>query len=655
MKIAFIGHSHHQVTRSSDFFVDLLRSLGSIEMVWDETWRGQALGALPPALDSAELVIVWQSVRYAHLLARRGHRNIVYVPMYDAAHRLRRSFWSTLKDIKILSFSSTLHQRVQQLGAPRSAYFQYFPDPAAHRVVDDFATLRAFFWQRRQRPGWADVSRLLPADRFASVHLHLAPDPDVPAPPEPSARDRLAYPIEVTHWLPDRNELLQRLASSNVYFAPRLDEGIGLAFLEAMAMGMAVCAHDRPTHNEYLVDGVNGFLYRLGDDGQPDWAKAAELGRRARESVESGYRRWQLDRSRLVDFLTDPHPPAGIRRYAHIRSATPTTPVPATAQSTPPGSGVTATGREGGRRLTSLMAAGPTPVVTLATVVRNAPDELAATLESTLSQSYPAKEIIVIDGASDEATLGVIERFGERIDYWRSEPDRGPYDAMNKAADLATGRWILYVNAGDCLADHDALARLLATAPAGGDFIAAHHSYVAPDGSEEIHRCANVELTYRQLLAGETDGAWLGGIPGHQSLLTRVDLIRQHRYDLSFRIAADHDFLFRMCARGASARIEPMILSQYVGGGLSWQHLFECLAEWRRIALKMTEHPERVERRFRTLTAHTVRYLRRLAPFDWRLEPARSHPWLALAAEAEYRVRALLERADALYAAFRAD
>jgi len=157
------------------------------------------------------------------------------------------------------------------------------------------------------------------------------------------------------------------------------------------------------------------------------------------------------------------------------------------------------------------------------------------------------------------------------------------------------------------------------------------------------------------LLDGATDGAWLGGIPGHQSLLTRVALIREHRYDLSFRIAADHDFLFRMRRLGASVHIEPMILSQYVGGGLSWQHLVECLAEWRRIALRMSEHPDRVEREFRKLTANTVRYARRMAPFDWRREPACSHPWLALAAEAEFLARSVLERADAVYAALKPD
>ena len=655
MKIGFVGHSHHQVTRSSSFFLEVLQRIGTVNCLWDDTWRGEQATDPSPLIADTDLVVVWQSVRYAQLLARQGHRNVVYVPMYDAAKALRRSFWSALKDIKILSFSSALHQRVQSLGAPQSAYFQYFPDPAAHTPVSDFDALRAFFWQRQQRPSWGDVRGLMPPGRFTSVHLHQAVDPGVPPPLPPSEQDRETFTLEVTQWLPERSDLLNRLASSNVYFAPRLDEGIGLAFLEAMAMGMAVCAHDHPTHSEYIVDGVNGLLYRLGETRHPDWSRAESIGRRARTTVEEGYARWQLDQARLADFLTEPQPPRRALRYAHCDTVT-ETPANEADHAAQPALLPTYTldRREGGRRLAPTTAAEPAPLVTIATVVRNAPEELASTLNSVLAQRYPAKEVIVIDGASDEATRQVIERYNDRVDYWLSEPDRGPYDAMNKAADLARGRWVLYINAGDALVDDDVLGRLLAHAPTDADFIAAHHSYIAPDGTEEIHRCRAFDQTYRQLLDGNTDGAWLGGIPGHQSLLTRTELIRQHRYDLAFRIAADHDFLFRMGQRGAAVWIEPMILSQYVGGGLSWQHLFECLAEWRRIALRFTEHPERVERQFRTLRAHTVRHLRRMGPFDWRREPARSHPWLALAAEAEFRLRSLADRADAVYAGLRA-
>jgi glycosyltransferase involved in cell wall biosynthesis len=282
--------------------------------------------------------------------------------------------------------------------------------------------------------------------------------------------------------------------------------------------------------------------------------------------------------------------------------------------------------------------------------VRNAANELAATLDSIVGQSYPNKEIIVIDGASTDATLSVIESYNARIDYWCSEPDQGPYDAMNKAAALAHGHWIIYINAGDSFVDRDALARCLAGVREDADFVAAHHVYISPDGIETIHRCVDFERSYRRLLDGDTSGEWLAGIPGHQATLTRVDLIREYRYDLGLRIAADHEFMYRMRRAGAVFHIEPVILSQYRGGGLSWQNLFACLEEWRAIALRYTEQPKRVERCFSRLQIDMLRMTRRLGAFDWRREPARKHPLLAAGVTLEFHVRVWLGTLDRLYA-----
>jgi len=287
--------------------------------------------------------------------------------------------------------------------------------------------------------------------------------------------------------------------------------------------------------------------------------------------------------------------------------------------------------------------------VTIATVVRNAVTELSSTLESIISQSFPDKEVIVIDGGSDDGTVSVIQHYSKDLDYWCSQPDSGPYDAMNKAADAAGGRWIIYINAGDSFVDAGALARFVSQVPKNADFVLGHHVYISLDGVEEIHRCVDFERTYRRLLAGDTGGDWLAGIPGHQAVLTRVDLIRKHRYDLSYKIAADHEFMYRMRQQGASFHIEPVIVSQYVGGGLSWKNLFSCVEEWRAIALHYTEHTTKVEGHFRRLFLDTLRYARRNATFDWHQDPARSHPWLTAVVELEFRVRSWLDRLDSLY------
>lgn len=109
--------------------------------------------------------------------------------------------------------------------------------------------------------------------------------------------------------------------------------------------------------------------------------------------------------------------------------------------------------------------------VTVVTVTRNAAGVIERTVQSVLEQTGVELEYIVLDGASTDATLELLERYRDHIDILRSEPDRGIYDAMNKAARSATGDMLLYMNAGDVFSGPHALSRLLACAPAHGESV----------------------------------------------------------------------------------------------------------------------------------------------------------------------------------------
>lgn len=89
------------------------------------------------------------------------------------------------------------------------------------------------------------------------------------------------------------------------------------------------------------------------------------------------------------------------------------------------------------------------PVITVITVVFNGEKELENTILSVLEQSYNNIEYIIIDGASTDATLEIINKYSNLIDLWISEPDKGIYDAMNKACALASGKGLIFLNSGD--------------------------------------------------------------------------------------------------------------------------------------------------------------------------------------------------------------
>lgn len=90
---------------------------------------------------------------------------------------------------------------------------------------------------------------------------------------------------------------------------------------------------------------------------------------------------------------------------------------------------------------------------TLVTVViptRNRAGYLRSAIESVLSQDYARVECIVIDAASTDGTIALLESYGERI-TWRSRPDRGAFDAINEGWRLGTGDVLAWVNSDDML------------------------------------------------------------------------------------------------------------------------------------------------------------------------------------------------------------
>lgn len=89
------------------------------------------------------------------------------------------------------------------------------------------------------------------------------------------------------------------------------------------------------------------------------------------------------------------------------------------------------------------------PLVSIITVCYNAADVLQETLQSAISQTYAHKELVVVDGGSTDQTKALVQSLGDTVSVFVSEPDRGIYDAMNKAIRLAHGDWVYFLNAGD--------------------------------------------------------------------------------------------------------------------------------------------------------------------------------------------------------------
>ena len=318
MRILFIGHSFHQKTGSSRFFVELLQKLGTVDEVVDHSCDGGENPDLSHA-HSYDLVVIWQMAGTAFLAAKLGLKNLVFVPMYDNAKTITDNEWKKLRSAKILCFSRFIYRKVRRLGCI-SAYFQYYPNPENWKEVGNFKSLRPYFWQRIYSFDWKKVLTMLGSAAVGKFRLQFAMDPfeavkyriDLSNEDAllPSAELRGKYNIEILRWASDRRPIDAAIDDSNLFFAPRLDEGIGMSFLEALVRGIPVVAANAPTMNEYIKHGVNGFLFnpkRISALNLRDLKKLQRMGRNARRMAQEGYKKWEDDEPRLLEFLGTPN------------------------------------------------------------------------------------------------------------------------------------------------------------------------------------------------------------------------------------------------------------------------------------------------------------------------------------------------------------
>jgi glycosyltransferase involved in cell wall biosynthesis len=201
--------------------------------------------------------------------------------------------------------------------------------------------------------------------------------------------------------------------------------------------------------------------------------------------------------------------------------------------------------------------------LSLITASYNRAGTIGDTLRSVNVQDYPAIEHIIIDGASTDGSMAVIEAEGRRVAYCVSEPDKGFYDAYNKGLAKATGDVIGFLNSDDFYVSPDVISQVMAVFedPA----IEAVHAdlvYVDAENTDRIKRHWKAwdfsREDYRK-----------GYIPGHPTVFVRRDTYEKvGGYDTQYRLAADYDFLLRcFYVHAAKARHVPRIWVKMRTGG----------------------------------------------------------------------------------------
>lgn len=177
-----------------------------------------------------------------------------------------------------------------------------------------------------------------------------------------------------------------------------------------------------------------------------------------------------------------------------------------------------------------------TPGLTIVTVTYNDVERLEKTLASVAVQDDQDFEFVVIDGASKDKTLERLQEFkSKRQLIVVSERDQGLYDAMNKGAREATGTFLLYLNAGDVMADDWATRRVLAEISQYPSVDAIYADVVVIDSTRG----------QRLKKAHSTDTLYKGLPSSHQALLLRRQHYLRFPFDCGLRLAADFHVALR--------------------------------------------------------------------------------------------------------------
>jgi hypothetical protein len=315
MRLCYVGHKFHKKTRSISFFLDILRSVGTVEEFYsapDEHDCSDDDLIKQLASSNFDCYVFLQTEYIAERLLPLGLGRFVIVPMYDGAAGRPAEFWRQFADAQFISFSRVHHEELQRCGC-KTAYFQYFPVPGPSQSYDFATPLTAFFWERRpsHEPTLQRVVKLCNELGISSLHLHAAPDLGQKlgqrlSRPETFVMDNVR--VTTSRWFDDRCQMDRVAERAHVFFAPRSLEGIGMSFLEAMARGQIVVAPDNPTMNEYIRHQTSGILYDLSGlevDCQLTPESMNRMSRAALRRTAVGYDQWKLDQDRLKSLVVN--------------------------------------------------------------------------------------------------------------------------------------------------------------------------------------------------------------------------------------------------------------------------------------------------------------------------------------------------------------
>lgn len=203
-------------------------------------------------------------------------------------------------------------------------------------------------------------------------------------------------------------------------------------------------------------------------------------------------------------------------------------------------------------------------MISIITITYNAERWLERTMRSVLGQTCKEYEYIIVDGGSKDGTVDIIKRlepeFKGRLS-WKSEPDKGLYDAMNKGIARAKGDFVWFINAGDEIYAPETLAHVVAAATDDTDIVYGKACIVNAEGIKvsEHHKVTPPNLQRKHLLNGL--------VVSHQAIIVRRSIAEN--YNTDYRICADYEWVLKAVSASRKNTYLDEYLCKFLTEGVS--------------------------------------------------------------------------------------
>lgn len=253
------------------------------------------------------------------------------------------------------------------------------------------------------------------------------------------------------------------------------------------------------------------------------------------------------------------------------------------------------------------------PVISVIIAVYNGKKTLQRCIDSVSNQTYPHRELIIIDGNSTDGTVDILRANNDKIAYWKSEPDNGIYHAWNKALDHVKGDWICFLGSDDYFWQVDVLEHvrehLVKASSVGVRVVYGKVAIITRQGEVLlIHG-----RPWKEVRCQITDHMCVPhpGMMHHKSIFEIYG-----KFDESFRIAGDYDLLLKVLKPADAYFITSLILVGKQHGGISSNPKHALTVIWESARARLNNRSRVIT--FPWVRRYYLKYLRRLIVIYWK-------------------------------------